>query len=47
MKEVNRELLKTVTGGISEGAVIGIAALVIFLIGTFVGYSNPVGCNNK
>lgn len=47
MKIIDKNELKEVKGGISEGAVILISAAVVFILGIFTGYSNPVECNNK
>lgn len=47
MKKLNIEELKRIKGGVSQGVILGITAIVIFLIGTFVGYENPEECNVK
>ena len=46
MKELtNEELVKLDGGGLSVWAIIGIAALVVFTIGIFDGYTRPLSCN--
>lgn len=47
MKELNKEQLMNIKGGISEAAILGITALVIFILGAFVGFENPGECNVK
>lgn len=41
----NRDLTEINGGGISLTAVLGITALVTFLLGVFDGYVNPQECN--
>lgn len=47
MKRIDEKELKEIRGGISSGAVVLISAAVVFILGIFTGYSNPVGCNTK
>ena len=47
MKPLEKEELRKIRGGISEGAILGITAIVVFLLGALVGYENPGECNVK
>lgn len=48
MKQLSEEKLSNITGGgvlTSAGLWLGIAAVVVFVIGGFGGYANPNSCN--
>ena len=46
LKELQKEDLKQITGGIGFGTVLLIAGGVIFLIGVIDGYTRPLRCNS-
>ena len=46
MKEIKKEKLIEIDGGISVWAAIGIGAGVVFLIGVLDGFFRPLKCNN-
>lgn len=45
MKEVSREELKNVNGGLSAFVYLGIVAAAIFVIGVIDGYVRPKKCD--
>ncbi len=45
MKKIDNLELKKVRGGISEGAILLISAAVVFILGIFTGYTNPLECS--
>lgn len=46
MNKLNdKELVNIKGGGISIGVVIGISALVVFVVGVIDGFVNPEKCN--
>ena len=47
MEKINSKEQKNIKGGISEGAVLLVSAAIVFVLGIFTGYTNPVGCNSK
>lgn len=47
MEKISNDVAKNIKGGISEGAVLLITAAVVFVLGIFTGYTNPLECNNK
>ena len=46
MKEIKKEDLTKIDGGISTWAAIGIGAGVVFLIGVLDGFFRPLKCNS-
>ncbi len=46
LKELQKEDLKQITGGIGFGTGLLIAGGVIFLIGVIDGYTRPLRCNS-
>ena len=45
MEKVNNLELQKITGGVSALALVGIAALIIFISGVLDGFTNPGRCN--
>ena len=45
MEKVNNLELQKITGGVSALALVGIAALLIFISGVLDGFTNPGRCN--
>ena len=44
--ELKKEEMKTIVGGGTLHIVAGIAAALVYIIGTLSGYTNPTRCNN-
>lgn len=44
MKELNKEDLKNINGGFSFGSIVGIGAIITFIIGVIDGYVRPLAC---
>lgn len=48
MIELNNEHLSSIKGGgFNLGIILGVGALVVFIIGILDGYTNPTKCNNN
>ncbi len=47
MNLTKEEMYEIDGGGISIGAIVGICAGVVYLIGARSGYTNPNRCNNR
>ena len=45
MKEIKKEKLNEIDGGISTWGAIGIGAGIVFLIGVLDGFFRPLKCN--
>lgn len=47
MRELNKEEMKSVNGGVSAAAIVSIVVgVVTFIVGALEGYTNPKKCNN-
>jgi len=46
MKLNENEMEKVVGGGLSWGAIAGLASGIVFIIGLLSGYTNPTKCKN-
>lgn len=47
MRELNKEEMKTVNGGVSVAAIVSImVGAITFIVGALEGYTNPKKCNN-
>lgn len=47
MNELKQEQMKNISGGaVNWGLLAGIGAAIVFFIGLFDGYINPIKCRN-